>query len=231
MSLSMILHAALVASAIAATRHPRTKTTSDGELYRAGVMERTTYVRPMAKPAAPRLRKAGRGTELQRLALLSVVPAPTVAPIVDFDVGTIVDAEIDPGAETAEWATRQFSHPTTPGDLITAALRRLFAAPTNGAYSEGDVEKVAWPNPNNPRPKYPSLLLSAGIEQSFVVAFIVDSTGRVDERSMDFPTSAHRLFIDSVKRALLRSRYFPAEVSGRRVAQHVIQQFIFRVER
>ena len=87
------------------------------------------------------------------------------------------------------------------------------------------------PYPDNPKPVYPPSMLSAGIETAFVVQFVVDTTGRVDDHSLKFPASAGRLFVDAVQRVLLRSRYRPAELGGRRVAQFVEQQFTFRIAR
>jgi hypothetical protein len=74
-------------------------------------------------------------------------------------------------------------------------------------------------------------LAAASVEAAFVVRFVVDSTGRIRDKSLEFPGKAHPLFVDAVRRALLRSRYLPAEVDGRRVAQLVSQEFIFRMER
>jgi hypothetical protein len=44
-----------------------------------------------------------------------------------------------------------------------------------------------------------------------------------------FPDDAHPLFVASIRRALHRSRYDPAMIGGRPVAQLVEQQFMFRI--
>jgi TonB family protein len=100
-----------------------------------------------------------------------------------------------------------------------------------GAYTSDAVEKTAWPRENNPRPRYPDALKSAGIEGSFVVEFVVDSTGRVDPNTLSFPKTAHPAFLRAVRDALLHSRYFPAELAGLRVRQLVEQQFTFVIAR
>jgi len=100
-----------------------------------------------------------------------------------------------------------------------------------GIYTADVVEKTVMPYPDNPKPLYPSQMLSAGIEAAFVVRFVVDTTGHVDDHSLKFPSSAGRLFVDAVQRVLLRSRYRPAELGGRRVSQLVEQQFTFRIAR
>lgn len=101
----------------------------------------------------------------------------------------------------------------------------------NGAYSADVVEKTAWPREDNPRPQYPDALRRAGVEGTFVVEFVVDSTGRVDPNTLSFPKEAHPAFLRAVKYALLRSRYFPAELAGMRVRQLVSQQFAFVIAR
>lgn len=101
----------------------------------------------------------------------------------------------------------------------------------NGAYSADVVEKTAWPRQDNPRPRYPDALKRAGVEGSFLVEFVVDTTGRVDPKSLAFPKAAHPAFLQAVKDALLHSRYFPAELAGMRVRQLVSQQFTFVIAR
>lgn len=101
----------------------------------------------------------------------------------------------------------------------------------DGAYSQDVVEKAAWPREDNPRPRYPDALKRAGVEGSFLVEFVVDSTGRVDPRTLSFPKNAHPAFLTAVRDALLRSRYFPAELAGMRVRQLVSQQFTFVIAR
>jgi len=42
-----------------------------------------------------------------------------------------------------------------------------------------------------------------------------------------FPPSAHSLFVEAVRQALRKSRYYPAEFGGRKVRQLVEQRFTF----
>jgi TonB family protein len=227
-SLSVIVHTVLITGAVAATSVSAARTLG-GDVRHVRPTETVRYVRsiPRAETAAPRRTE---GTALSRaLARLSALPA--INPI-ELPELAMSDPEIDltgyatdPAVGASDFATN------TMADMITAALQRMFPTPAGGAYSESVVEKVAWPRRENPRPAYPPSMLSAGIEASVTVSFVVDSTGRVDEKSMNVPATAHRLFVDAIKRALLRSRYYPAEIGGHRVAQHVRQEFIFRIER
>jgi len=98
------------------------------------------------------------------------------------------------------------------------------------AYTEDLVEKVVAPYGNNPRPRYPASLQAQEVEGTFVVKFVVDSTGHVESKSLQFPQQTHKLFMRSVRDALLRSRFLPAELAGRRVPQLVQQRFSFVLE-
>lgn len=69
------------------------------------------------------------------------------------------------------------------------------------------------------------------MEGSFLVRFTVDSTGRVSRDDIDFPAGMHRLFVESVRDAIVHSRYFPAELGGRRVRLRVEQRFVFVMAR
>jgi TonB family protein len=91
------------------------------------------------------------------------------------------------------------------------------------------VERIVAAAPGNPEPRYPEPLRRMGVEGRFVVRFVVDTTGQVEENQIEFPSTAHRLFVESVRTALLRSRYFPAMLGGRRVAQLVEQEFRFKM--
>ena len=116
--------------------------------------------------------------------------------------------------------------------LIGGSVLRALARPgENGAYSSEMVERTVWPKRGNPTPRYPPALLHDGVEGTFAVQFVVDSTGRVDAKTMAFPKSAHPMFVRAIRDALLRSRYFPAELAGGRVRQLVQQQFTFVIGR
>jgi TonB family protein len=232
MSFSTVIHSVLIAGAVVAT-NPRTHDLLDdrGESARPRV-EEIQFVRPMLKAErkedeggadqAAQAAKAGEETTVPIIAVVDVVQvastevAPVVTPAKDYD------------AETANWVAEQFTKPTTS---IADLMRRVYAAAVNGAYDQDVVEKTVWPRPNNPKPAYPSSMLSAGVEAHVLMRFVVDSTGRVDAKSLVFPQGVHQLFTEAVKRALLRSRYFPAELAGRRVAQRVVQDFVFQIQR
>jgi TonB family protein len=126
-------------------------------------------------------------------------------------------------ADLVDWSS-EGARTGLPGTLIPPAL-----LPHGAVYSETAVERTVFPRPNNPRPVYPAPLLATRTDGRFLVTFVVDTTGRVEPPSIAFPATAHALFVQTVRRTLLRSRYFPAEVAGRPVRQEVHQEFVFRI--
>ena len=166
--------------------------------------------------------KSMRRAPVDPLAVVASMAVPLIAPI---DIPTTLP-EIDYSAV----ATESVSFGNTTESLARTVVGGVNAVLGPGnAYSEFVVDKTVWPRRGNPMPHYPGSLERAGVEARFVVRFVVDSTGKVDPRQMDFPTSAERGFIESVKYALLRSRYFPAELGGVRVRQLVQQEFVFLI--
>lgn len=80
-------------------------------------------------------------------------------------------------------------------------------------------------------PRYPSMLASASVEGTVVMQFVVDTLGRVESGSLDVLRADHPLFEQSVREALGRMRFVPAEAGGRKVRQLVEQPFTFALAR
>jgi len=102
-------------------------------------------------------------------------------------------------------------------------------APYN-SYDEGAVERRVVPASENRTPRYPSQLASRGIETNFNVYFVVDTTGTVDEKSIELPRTIESEFIRAVAEVLPSWRFVPALLGGRRVRQRVVQPFTFRMD-
>ena len=98
------------------------------------------------------------------------------------------------------------------------------------AYDLSAVERGATPDPANPRPRYPTAMISRRAEVSFSVFFVVDTTGLVDRETLEVPRSVQEEFSRAVLDVLLRWRFAPAQMGGHRVRQHVQQPFLFKVE-
>jgi TonB family protein len=84
----------------------------------------------------------------------------------------------------------------------------------NGIYTPDLVDEQVMQRPGNPRPDYPQPLRAAGIETDVDVRFVVDTTGRVVEPTIEFKSHVHRLFMDAIRASLHRARFFPAKFAG-----------------
>jgi protein TonB len=98
------------------------------------------------------------------------------------------------------------------------------------AYDGVSVDTPVVPLAGSP-PRYPALLKDAGVEGRVDVRFVVDTLGRVERTSVEVIDATHALFVEAVRAALLRQRFIPAEVAGRRVRQLVTQPFLFTIQR
>jgi protein TonB len=70
-----------------------------------------------------------------------------------------------------------------------------------------------------------------GIEANFNVSFVVDTSGVVDQQTVEMPASIQEEFTNAVVEVLFNWHFAPAELGGRRVRQRVLQPFTFRLER
>jgi protein TonB len=104
-------------------------------------------------------------------------------------------------------------------------------ANTNQTYFEFQVEKPAESMPDNPKPKYPSVLESSGIAGEVQAQFVVKSDGKADMDSFKVLKSTNELFTQAVKNVLPRMRFSPAQIGGKPVNQLVQQAFQFAVPR
>lgn len=234
---SVTVHAGLIAAAVAASAGTSAGRLRDGQPVSA---ERVVYseLSHFERTASPAAARHGRNAVARlkaprrRSAVRLVFPDPSalrLASVAQLDVSSLIPdvfiAELDFASLRDE--PIEFGAAGT-GGVLGLVLERAYPTRTaSGAYTEEVVEKIVAPRRGNPQPMYPPRLRHAGIEAGFLVRFVVDSSGRVDAKSIEFPATAHALFVQAVRSALLRSRYFPAELGGTRVPQLVAQQFKF----
>jgi protein TonB len=109
--------------------------------------------------------------------------------------------------------------------------RAGLGSPIGGVFTELLVDKAAAPRPGNPAPIYPAALRAAQIEGTVLARFVVDSVGRAESASIEFPEATHPQFAEAVRQSLLKSRYLPAMLGGRAVRQLVEQRFAFTLSR
>jgi TonB family protein len=94
-----------------------------------------------------------------------------------------------------------------------------------------EVDKVAAAIPGTSAPSYPELLKASGIEGDAMVQFVVDTLGRAEPGSFKVLRSTHEAFGASVRVALPRMRFLPAEARGKKVRMLVQQTFAFALNR
>jgi protein TonB len=79
-------------------------------------------------------------------------------------------------------------------------------------------------------PRYPEALRAAGVEGTVVIRFAVDTGGSVDPASIEVISSTHELFTAAARQTLLRLRFFPAEVGGRKLRATALMPFQFTLK-
>jgi periplasmic protein TonB len=78
-------------------------------------------------------------------------------------------------------------------------------------------------------PRYPESLRRSGVSGRVVVRFVVDTTGRVDLKSVEVLESSHKYFTRAVIDALPRYRFRPARQNGHRVTSVAELPVEFRI--
>ncbi len=81
------------------------------------------------------------------------------------------------------------------------------------------------------RPRYPRVAQEAGIGDTLVADFVIDSTGHVEPQSFRYIRGTYREFADEARRAILGAVYEPATAGGCPIAKRVQQPVNFSVER
>jgi TonB family protein len=127
-----------------------------------------------------------------------------------------------------DWLSHPDSLPIPARSVAETLMGEMnWRTPVDGVYAESMVDRTVEARRNNPLPRYPESLRRRGVEGSFYVQFVVDTTGRVIDDGITFPPSMHELFARSVRAALRQSHFLPARVAGQVVNQLVIQEYRF----
>lgn len=112
---------------------------------------------------------------------------------------------------------------------VAATLAALKADPNNLAEVKtvAEVDTPARLLAGTTPPQYPDSLYTAKLAGRVVVEFVVDTTGMVEDGTLDVLTSTHPLFTEAVRVSLGSARFIPAFVGSRRVRQFVQLPFTF----
>ncbi len=96
-------------------------------------------------------------------------------------------------------------------------------------YSMLQVDQVVERYEDSAVPEYPPELSARGVEGKVDATYVVDTTGRVDTRTIKVMQSDDSLFSESVRTALGQARFRPAKRLGKTVRQLVQQRFSFKL--
>jgi periplasmic protein TonB len=207
---SVAAHTAFIAGALYATAQAHV------ELGKSTEVVRQVYFPMQTAQSATRASTAHRASQLREWKFV-VHPIDIVVPPVDVIVPTSEPGDFTPNSTLASRANG------------SGLVRN--GGDEGGAFRADQVDKQVALLPGSNTPRYPELLRSAGIEGQVVALFVVDEQGRVDEKSIRFTPSGNHLFEDSVRTALGRMRFVPAEAGGRKVSQLVEMPFVFTLSR
>lgn len=208
--LSFLAHYALILGAIYASAEATTIADTprvEKVAFIAEVQEKKPEPPPPEIEVAP---PPARRTPL----LIASLVIPSVLPEID-----LTQRATDPGDFIA----------TRPGKADTSGVARPTGVDETAAYSPFQVEKPAMQAPNSATPAYPDVLRRAGVEGEALVSFVVDTTGRVEPGSFKVIRATHELFAASVRSALSRMRFIPAEIGDQKVRQLVQQPYSFAI--
>ena len=80
---------------------------------------------------------------------------------------------------------------------------------------------------SQPEPRYPPILQQVGVEGHVLLRFVVDTTGRVDKRSIEVVEASDEQFTRPARESVIRARFRPALMSGSPVRQLAEQSMRF----
>jgi hypothetical protein len=120
------------------------------------------------------------------------------------------------GPTCAEWNPKE-----REAELHRATREPFAPRASDGAYLEFQVERRAAPLAENSPVPYLAPLRTAGITDTVLVQFVVDSAGRVSPGTVKVLRARYQAAADVVRAAVLAWRFIPAERRGQPVKQLV----------
>jgi protein TonB len=214
---SAVVHAALIASAVALTLpHPVDARPQVNPVHPDVIFT----VPPRPTPPAPSSR------------IRSTAPMPVTGPLptrIDIPI-TVPDhlPPIDAGPAIPPDRIVIGGSDARPSTLIGGESSSLLGG---GVLDERSVDRAPRLMGNAPQPRYPVSLRDAGIEGRVVVQFVVDTVGRAELGDLQVVETPHALFVDAVRSALARYRFTVGEAAGHKVRTRVQLPFQFTLTR
>jgi protein TonB len=209
---SVAAHTALIGLAIYATAQARVEVARPVQVVQFHPFQIAPATRPASSQAAPGvLSKA----VARRLLFVNPAVSITLAPV-DIPLATIGSGDF---------------HTTPIGNGAMLGAATTAPSGTNATFRSDQVEKQVSLIPGSASPRYPEALRMAGVEGRVVAQFVVGVEGRVEPGTVRLVRSDNALFDESVRVALARMQFTPAEIAGRKVRQLVEMPFVFALSR
>jgi protein TonB len=198
-----------------------------------GVVYLTTQTLPQVVAKDPAVPLVYRPPEPPERVIRVTTEPPTVAPP---DVLAVAPSEIavtlPPLAPlAAPTVDRSFVPGATISTVTTPIATRVSSPVPTGVFRAEQVEVPVSLLRDSPKPGYPAMLVSTGIEGTARFRFVVDATGRVEMATVEQIAASHSAFAMAVRATLPRMRFTPARVDGNAVRQLVELPFEFRSKR
>jgi protein TonB len=216
--MSTMMHAAVVAGAIALTRPlPLVATTSSKE-------PPPLYIKLPTRPDLPRDSRSGppvTRTQSPRPDAPNIQFADPKLPVI---AGPVVDVR---PTTTDDFGDGAKSAIGGVGDGAAGGL----GVPVDGVVDEHLVDRAPRIVGRAPEPEFPSALRQSGTNGRVVVQFAVDTLGRAEMGGLKMIEMSDVRFGDAVRAVLPRYRFSPGEVRGRKVRTLVQIPFDFTLVR
>jgi protein TonB len=167
---------------------------------------------------------AGPGTPAERLTFTNFPGPEGIGDVLGSDAGSV--------ALAVERATGPKAGSPDAGQEGSESLElpNIFATRSDSIYLSSQVDNPAAFDSRSGAPMYPDSLRNAGVEGAVTAQFVVDTTGRVELSSFVLLESTHGRFTESVREALPRMLFRPAELNGQKIKQLVQLPFIFKLQ-
>lgn len=214
--MSVILHGAVIAAAVAVTMPARGDATPRSPKEKKIVYVAITHPPAVpSTPVPPRPQPATTGTPFRSIVMPTITP--TKIPPIDVSA-----PELPPDLIIT-------SGPPTPNSPFGAGSLMTYSP--GSVVSFDAVERIPRIIGNPPTPRYPNALRASGVVGNVVVRFVVDTLGRAEMDGVVVVDASHSLFADAVTSALEFYRFSPGEVGGRKVRTMVQVPFTFALTR
>jgi protein TonB len=159
------------------------------------------------------------------------LPAPPVLKAIHIPTAPVTIPSVLPAIDLRHALTAPDDYgprPTVPRGRATAQTEAA-VDPAEAVLMPWEVDRAVSVVAGSAAPQYPDLLRRARVEGEVLVSFEVDTLGRADMRTFTVIRATHELFARSVRDAVARQRFLPAEAGTRKVRQRVEQPFTFSI--